>query len=311
MLLKSRIRWIVSGTPIQNKKHDFYHLCGILGMPPSFYENFSEIQDHYILKRTKKQIGMNISDVSINHHTVDWKNKGEKDLSRTIHSHLSFSNIPFKHSFINSAINQNLNHLVMIMKARQCCILPRLIASASANANKNKKFQEAIAGSSKMDSVIEKLLEHKNNGNGKLVFCHFKEEIDELHRRLISQGFLDVHIFDGRLNLNKRKEILLSNSEVLILQIQTGCEGLNLQENYNEIYFVSPHWNPAIEDQAIARCHRIGQKKQVEVYKFTMASFIQDSSDHEEEEELEKFSLDAYVNSVQDKKRIVASEIFK
>ena len=311
MLLKSRIRWIVSGTPVQNKKQDFYHLCGILGMPPSFYENFSEIQHHYILKRTKKQIGMNISDVSFNQQMVDWKNEGEKDLSRTIHSHLSFSNIPFKHSFINSAINQNLNHLVMIMKARQCCILPRLIA-ATANANKNKKFQEAIAGSSKMDYVIEKLLERKNNGNGKLVFCHFKEEIDELHRRLISQGFLDAQIFDGRLNLNKRKEILHSNSEVLILQIQTGCEGLNLQENYSEIYFVSPHWNPAIEDQAIARCHRIGQKKQVEVYKFTMASFIEenDSSDHEEEEELEKFSLDAYVNSVQDKKRIVASEIF-
>ena len=322
MLLKSSIRWIVSGTPVQNKKQDFYHLCGVLGMSPSFYENFSEIQHHYILKRTKKQIGMNISDVSINHQMVDWKNKGEKELSQTIHSYLSFSNIPtnLKHSYINSAMNDNLNHLVMIMKARQCCILPRLIASAGAsatagagaNVNKNKKMREALAGSSKMDSVIEKLLERKNNGNGKLVFCHFKEEIDELHRRLISQGFLEVQIFDGRLNLNKRKEILLSNSEVLILQIQTGCEGLNLQENYSEIYFVSPHWNPAIEDQAIARCHRIGQKKQVEVYKFTMASFIEeeDSSDSSDNEELEKFSLDAYVNSVQDKKRIIASEMF-
>ena len=66
-------------------------------------------------------------------------------------------------------------------------------------------------------------------------YIRHKEEIDELHRRLISQGFLEVQIFDGRLNLNKRKEILLSNSEVLILQIQTGCEGLNLQENYQEL----------------------------------------------------------------------------
>ena len=50
------------------------------------------------------------------------------------------------------------------------------------------------------------------------------------------------------------------------MQIQTGCEGLNLQENYSEVYFVSPHWNPAVEDQAIARCHRIGQKNSTSVY---------------------------------------------
>ena len=62
------------------------------------------------------------------------------------------------------------------------------------------------------------------------------------------------------------------NTEVLILQIQTGCEGLNLQ-HFNEIYFVSPHWNPAIEDQAIARAHRIGQEKETFVFKFIMNSF--------------------------------------
>ena len=48
-------------------------------------------------------------------------------------------------------------------------------------------------------------------------------------------------------------------NDVLIMQIMSGCEGLNLQE-YNQIYFTSPHWNPAVEDQAVARAHRIGQK---------------------------------------------------
>ena len=55
------------------------------------------------------------------------------------------------------------------------------------------------------------------------------------------------------------------------MQIQTGCEGLNLQDNFSEIYFTSPHWNPCVEDQAIARCHRIGQKKTVYVFKFEMS----------------------------------------
>ena len=52
--------------------------------------------------------------------------------------------------------------------------------------------------------------------------------------------------------------------DVLIAQIQTACEGLNLQ-HFNEVYFTTPHWNPAVEDQSIARAHRIGQTSPVNV----------------------------------------------
>ena len=86
------------------------------------------------------------------------------------------------------------------------------------------------------------------------------------------------------------------------MQIQTGCEGLNLQEFFSEIYFVSPHWNPAVEDQAIARCHRIGQKVDVYVFKFEMDGFglntILDTDSN---------TLDKYVNQVQNVKRDIAS----
>ena len=58
----------------------------------------------------------------------------------------------------------------------------------------------------------------------------------------------------------------------MIIQILSGSDGLNLQQ-FNEIYFTSIHWNPFVELQAIARCHRIGQKKQVFVYKFIMNDF--------------------------------------
>jgi SNF2 family DNA or RNA helicase len=71
---------------------------------------------------------------------------------------------------------------------------------------------------------------------------------------------------------------------------------LNLQEHYSEIYFVSPHWNPAVEDQAIARCHRIGQTKTVDVFRFEMEGF-----------DIKSQSIDNYVTSVQDNKRNVAN----
>ena len=63
------------------------------------------------------------------------------------------------------------------------------------------------------------------------------------------------------------KLCLTLTPDVLLIQIKSGCEGLNLQ-NYNDVYFTSPHWNPAVEDQAVARVHRIGQTKPVNVYHF-------------------------------------------
>ena len=111
------------------------------------------------------------------------------------------------------------------------------------------------------------LFERKNNGNGKIVFCQFHKEIDFLLGALREQQF-DAVIFDGRVSLGARRNLLKCPHDVLIMQIQAGCEGLNLQQHYSEVYFLSPHWNPAMEDQAVARCHRFGQTKRVRVQRF-------------------------------------------
>ena len=90
-------------------------------------------------------------------------------------------------------------------------------------------------------------------------------------------------------------------NDVLIMQIMSGCEGLNLQE-YNQIYFTSPHWNPAVEDQAVARAHRIGQKKPVSVFRFVTKIENKDNNDiinkpyHN--------SLDDYCVMIQEKKNL-------
>ena len=114
----------------------------------------------------------------------------------------------------------------------------------------------------------------KDNGSGKIVFCHFREEIDWVVQRLKTGGVQNIVVFDARTSLVKRMKVLKNDPiDVLVVQIQTGSEGLNLQSKFSEIYFVSPHWNPAVEQQAIARCHRIGQEKTVHVFKYEMESF--------------------------------------
>lgn len=306
-LLTSNIKWLVSGTPIQNRKQDFYSLCALIRLPASFYtvtESVRLLASSFILKRTKKQVGIEISDICVEKSVVDWSSEKERDSAEALHSGLKWCK--GLNASVDPSVNASLSNLdvgdgkkamlLQILRAKQMCIYPKLVFKGQGQG------PDVGNCSSKLDAVVNSILEKKGNGSGKLVFCHFREEIDEIANRLRNGGIDRVATFDGRTSSAKRHEILCEKNEVLILQIQTGCEGLNLQENYSEIYFVAPHWNPAIEDQAIARCHRIGQSKTVYVYRFLMSSFVSD-----DEDDVTK-TLDNHVCDVQKGKRRICSE---
>jgi len=307
--LQSKIRWLVSGTPVQNKKQDFYTLCSALGMPASFYtdpDNLMTIAKCFILKRTKQQVGIELPEIDVKNELVVWQNAKEKELAQEIHAALRFSNATSKNQFISNAFRGS--HLTLLLRAKQSCVLPKLMLEKLQKLYEGgfissfDYYKEAFEYSSKLDFVIGCILANAGNGNGKLVFCHYRDEIDVIAARLAEKG-MSVATFDGRTSAGKRFDVLNDSNEVLILQIQTGCEGLNLQENYSEIYFVSPHWNPAVEDQAIARCHRIGQKNKVSVFRFQMSNFVDPDS------EVPGITIDKYVTQVQEAKRVIADDI--
>jgi len=323
-LLSADVKWLVSGTPVQNKKQDFHTLCSLIQLPASYYtnsENLVELTESFILKRTKKQVGIDLMDASQDKVVVPWKTTAEKKLSEEIHSLIAFTNVKRVDadgdaSGDSGGMNNFDNKILLslLMKARQSCIYPKMLYK-----NEKNEKNVVVPSSSKLDSVVEAILQRKNNGNGKLVFCHFKDEMNEIASRLRgvdvdesgsgsgSGSGLNVAILDGSLSKSMRKKILDEKKDVLILQIQTGCEGLNLQENYNEVYFVSPHWNPYVEDQAVARCHRIGQKKEVFVWRFEMDNFgvniLQDGNVKPTK------NLEEYVMDIQNNKRNIVSKI--
>lgn len=151
--------------------------------------------------------------------------------------------------------------------------------------------------SSKIDAVIKKIEECKDEGR-KIIFAHYRKEIDQYKKRLLEKNF-QIAILDGRTKSRERKNILEDKvkPDVLIVQIQSGCEGLNLQK-YSQIYFTSPSWNPATDDQAIARAHRIGQLNKVKIFKFIYNGIGKNC-----------YTLDQYCKAIQDQKRIIAKEI--
>lgn len=308
--LSSKIHWLITGTPIQNSINDYHNLASILGLNPSFYtnpENMSFFIKHLLLKRTKAEVNLKLPNLKINEIEVPWKNINEKRLAQEIHSKLNFSNTicPSNPKMTNRLPS---SALPLLTRSRQICVLPKMTTkylknltpvTEEASKEETERFiDEATGHTSKLNAVIKKIMENKTNGKNKLLFCHYRDEIDYI-KNILNKVRIQTHSLDGRTTENERKKILTPDEEsksicqILILQINTGCEGLNLQ-NYSEIYFITPHWNPAIEDQAIARAYRIGQKQETHVYRFKMAAF---------DEEKTTTTLDEHAINIQEKKR--------
>ena len=300
-IIQSSITWLVTGTPIQNRMRDLYSLCSILTKSNVKRGNpcIDTIKRHHILRRTKKGIGLKIPDLISETILVPWKQAPEELLAENLHSTWGFTKIS-KRSI--SAIVGMLasSHLPALMRMKQVCALPGLLRNKLENFVDSGVLDEDVGltngailgteGESKMNAILSKIKERRSNGRAKIVFCQFRGVIDWLYTHLMSEG-IRVNFVDGRTPRQLREDILSSNCyEVILLQIQTSCEGLNLQ-HFKEVYFVSPHWNPCVEDQAIARSHRIGQTDTVNVFRFAMDEFVGG------------VSLDNYCKQVQDEKR--------
>lgn len=299
--IRSQHKWLVTGTPIQNGITDLFGLCAVLGLSKTFYvnrDNLTKIANSLILKRTKESVGINLPPLKRTIVTVPWANEREKLLAQDIHIHLQFSRIGNVRED-NPFDTIGSHYLSILQMARQSCIDMGLMKNNLKKLMANSMFDdgflldENMGYHSKIDAVVKTISERKDNGRAKLVFCHYHMEIDRIVASLSELG-ITVGKFDGRLSQQQRDEILeRKDLDALILQIKTGCEGLNLQ-HFKEIYFVSPHWNPAVEDQAVARAHRIGQNELVDVFSFRMEPFDEDHITR---------SIDLYVKEVQRVKR--------
>lgn len=303
--LRATRRWLVTGTPIQNSKTDFWALCAALGMDQEYYTdttNLKKIAQGCILKRTLADAGIKLPELKRHEVRVMWESQEEQDLAEELHAMLSFSGVEQNDDKRPMTNMLTGNQLAALTRARQCCVRPSLIPVDALIDEElgegSDELRNALLQRSKLNGVLATIAE-RDNGRSKIVFCHYRGEIDLLASELRRAG-KTVSVLDGRTSgKDARTEVLTSRSDVLLMQYQTGCEGLNLQQ-YTEVYFVSPHWNPAIEDQAVARAWRIGQKDRVDVFRFEMAAFDPDKATR---------SVDAYVKDVHRRKREVMQMI--
>ena len=327
--LNGGIRWGLTGTPIHNGEIDFVNLFRFHDYSINYIsKNLLSLIERYTLRRTKKMIGgdLDLPGLEVHIHKLDFSSEEEREFYRRVRGEVreEFSRLR-NMRFNMTAVFE------LLLRSRQSCIYPGMVINGY-----NKKYHTSVDNWRGSVSKIQKIVDmihnnyQKDFGSDKsLVFTHFKEEMNLLKNYLSRLGF-NVSTIDGSVSLSSREDILdlchfniLTESrkcvsklnifsddimkrimsyhspvDILIVQINTGSTGLNLQM-FNHVYFSSPCWNPAIEDQAICRSYRLGQTKKVTVHKMVM---------HDSQEEND-CTIEEKILSIQEKKRKIMSSV--
>jgi superfamily II DNA or RNA helicase len=154
-----------------------------------------------------------------------------------------------------------------LLKLRQACCDPRLVKLRSARE---------IESSSKLDDLLEMMSEMLAEGRRILLFSQFTSMLDLIKPRLHEAGFPFVELRGDTMDRAEPVRAFEAGEVPLFLiSLKAGGRGLNLVSADTVIHY-DPWWNPAVEDQASDRAHRIGQTKSVFVYKMIAADTVEE-----------------------------------
>ena len=285
-LLKAKNRLCLSGTPLQNNTFDIFAQMnflnpGMLGSIEFFKQEFSipidkfgekEQKDHlrkllypFILRRTKEQVA---KDLPEKQEMVLFCEMGDEQ--RKIYE--AYRN-DYRDKILGVVENQGIQKsqltiLQGLMKLRQICDSPAIVKEEERFPNVSVKLEEIGR------EIAENISNHKA-----LIFSQFLGMLALIKEKMKELG-VDYEYFDGSSTVSERQKAINrfqndENCRVFLISLKAGGVGLNLTAA-DYVYIVDPWWNPAVEQQAIDRTHRIGQTKNVFAYRMICTDTVED-----------------------------------
>ncbi len=283
-LLKSDNKLVLTGTPIENNTFDLYAQMtfanpGLLGNMSHFKKVFStpidknkdkniaqelkELIDPFLLRRTKEQVVKELPEKTeqILYCTMEESQQKLYDAYRNKYRNFVLNKID------ESGVGKSKMYVLEgLTKLRQICDAPQLL-------NDNEEYTtEAIKIKELLRHVTEKTGAHKV-----LIFSQFVKMLDLIKTALLTKG-IQYEYLDGKTKNRQEKVENFQNNDqirVFLISLKAGGTGLNLTAA-DYVYLVDPWWNPAVEAQAIDRCYRIGQTKNVMAYKMICKGTIEE-----------------------------------
>ncbi len=285
-LLKAKSRLCLSGTPLQNNTFDIFAQMnflnpGMLGTMEFFKQEFAvpidkfgekEQKEHlrkllfpFILRRTKEQVAKDLPDKT---EMILFCEMGDEQ--RKIYE--AYRN-DFRDKILGVVENQGIGKsqltiLQGLMKLRQICDSPAIMKEDETFPNVSIKLDELVR------EITENISDHKA-----LIFSQFLGMLALIRQRLDEMGVM-YQYFDGSTSAPDREKAIqgFQNDEscrVFLISLKAGGVGLNLTAA-DYVYIVDPWWNPAVEQQAIDRTHRIGQTKNIFAYRMICRDTVED-----------------------------------
>ena len=283
MKIDATIKWMVTGTPVQNSWSDVINLCKLLNFPEGrdvlVKGGDKEGQREYIrrimLVRTKEDVKIKMPTLNVNIVKVAPSTIEERNLLSDVHSRLMCTKVTANLNYPIIASIGNIP-LTYMLRAKQSCSYAKMIEQCVKKAYELERNDDGSTSnipdfvkmsSSKLTKLVDTIDKYGKKVK-KLVFYTFHKEMEFIRQQLTMKHY-NVGVINGKTNAKKKNDIIHSTEyDVMLIQIKSGSDGLNLQQ-YQQVYFVSPHWNPAVEQQAIARIYRIGQlASNVDVFYF-------------------------------------------
>ncbi len=283
--IKARHRVALSGTPIENHVQELWSifrfaLPGLLGNAQEFRDEFrhpiEKLGDKaaqvnlirrirpFILRRTKQEVATELPPKTVIVDRVQLEDS-QRDLYESVR--LAMDDRIRKLVASRGLDRSRIEVLDALLKLRQVCCDPRLVKLPSA---------AGVTASAKLERLMEMLEELLEEGRKVLLFSQFTSMLDLIEPRLREQRIEFVRLSgdtDDRATPVKRFQ--KGEVPLFLISLKAGGTGLNLTAADTVIHY-DPWWNPAVENQATDRAHRIGQDKPVFVFKLVATDTVEE-----------------------------------
>jgi SNF2 family DNA or RNA helicase len=277
MDLRAGFRALLSGTPVENHLAELWNLFnflnpGLLGTLDRFRRRFQEpierdqdeeavarlrrVVSPFLLRRTKSQV---VAELPPRTEIVLELEPQEEE--RAFLEALRRSSL----EALEGAPGQAMQVLASLMRLRRACCDARLVQP------------DLELPSAKREAFLDLVDELRENGHRALVFSQFVDHLGLLAKALDERG-VTYQYLDGSTPAKARaaavRAFQAGEGELFLISLKAGGTGLNLTAA-DYVIHMDPWWNPAVEDQASDRAHRIGQTRPVTVYRLVLKGSVE------------------------------------